>query len=248
MSETKIEMKIDEEIKPLKELCEKIVKMVSTEFERQNIEEIDTHEMYEIADIIKDLAEAKKYTVEACYKKYLLGVMEKNEDYYGDTWDEDGAWDEQGRRYYGGKSRSKTSNRSSMGRGDGRRMGYDEKYMPMDIDMYREDDREKMKEIDKKMGRRFYTESMPMSNMNSSSMNGNNSNGNNSRDSREGRSGMSRMKYYEHKDSADAQTKMHDLEDYMKDLSSDVTEMLVGATPEQKQMVKQKMQVLMQKF
>lgn len=125
---------------------------------------------------------------------------------------------------------------------------YREKYMPMDIDMYREDDREKMKDIDRKMGRRFYTESMPMSNMNSSSMNGNNSNGNNSRDSREGRSGMSRMKYYEHKDSADAQTKMHDLEDYMKDLSSDVTEMLVGATPEQKQMVKQKMQVLMQKF
>ena len=41
---------------------------------------------------------------------------------------------------------------------------------------------------------------------------------------------------------------MKELEDYMKELSSDVTEMIEGASPEEKTMLKQKMQVLMSKI
>ena len=42
--------------------------------------------------------------------------------------------------------------------------------------------------------------------------------------------------------------KMKELEDYMKELSTDVTEMIEGASPEEKTMLKNKMQVLMQKI
>ena len=46
----------------------------------------------------------------------------------------------------------------------------------------------------------------------------------------------------------DKQAKMKELEDYMKELSSDVTEMIGDASPEEKAMLKNKMQVLMQKI
>ena len=59
MADTKIEMKIEEEIKPLKELCEKLVKMANSELDK-GAENIETHELYEVADIIKDFTEAKK--------------------------------------------------------------------------------------------------------------------------------------------------------------------------------------------
>jgi hypothetical protein len=41
---------------------------------------------------------------------------------------------------------------------------------------------------------------------------------------------------------------MKELEDYMKELSTDVTEMISDASPEEKTMLKNKMQVLMQKI
>lgn len=61
------------------------------------------------------------------------------------------------------------------------------------------------------------------------------------RDSREGRSGMSRRMYMEskemHKDSA---TQMHELDNYIKELGSDITEMIKDSTPEEKQVLQQK--------
>ena len=44
------------------------------------------------------------------------------------------------------------------------------------------------------------------------------------------------------------QKKVQELEKYMNELSSDVTEMITGATPEEKTMLKQKMQTLIQKI
>ena len=61
------------------------------------------------------------------------------------------------------------------------------------------------------------------------------------RDFREGRSGMSRRMYMEskemHKDSA---TQMHELDNYIKELGSDITEMIKDSTPEEKQVLQQK--------
>lgn len=85
--DTKIEMKIDEEIKPLKELCDKLVKMATAEME-QNPAEVDTHEMGEVIDMIYDLAKAKKEVAETCYKKKILAAMEESE--YGEDYDENG--------------------------------------------------------------------------------------------------------------------------------------------------------------
>ena len=46
----------------------------------------------------------------------------------------------------------------------------------------------------------------------------------------------------------DKQAKMKDLENYMKELSEDVAKLIADATPEEKSVVKNKMQVLMQKI
>lgn len=134
MAETKIEMKVDEEVKALKELCDKFVKMTMAELDK-GIENISTHEMYEVADIIKDLAEAKKDTVEACYKKYILGAMENHEDEYDETWDEEGV------KYY--PMRSKVTGR------------YIKRYPEPEVHMPMSD-----RDMDMSKGKMYYTEPM----------------------------------------------------------------------------------------
>ena len=74
------------------------------------------------------------------------------------------------------------------------------------------------------------------------------------RDGREGRSGQSRRSYMETKEMnkgntpQEKQEKMKELEKYMKELAEDVTEMIEDATPEERSLAKQKMQVLLQKI
>ena len=68
-------------------------------------------------------------------------------------------------------------------------------------------------------------------------------------DPREGRARKSRRMYMEskelHKDSA---TQMKELEKYIQDLSKDVTEMIEHATPEEKQLLQQKIMTLSTKI
>lgn len=74
------------------------------------------------------------------------------------------------------------------------------------------------------------------------------------RDGREGRSGMSRRTYMEtkemHADNSpeSKQKKMRELEKYMGELSTDLTEMIAGASNEEKTMLKTKLQTLTQKI
>lgn len=178
MADTKIGMKIEEEIKPLKELCEKLVKMATAELD-QNPQAVDTHEMYEVVDMIKDLAEAKKDTVEACYKMTISEAMEENADEYGDTWDEDGLINQ--RRGYRGQPRSKTSGRY-MSRYDGRRNNYTEPIeYRMDMDLYRMNPDELRRRDNMMTGVHYYTDNgvnvSENTTPNSSAMrNGNNAN------------------------------------------------------------------------
>lgn len=69
------------------------------------------------------------------------------------------------------------------------------------------------------------------------------------RDPREGRSPQSRRMYMEsqemHKDQA---KKMQELEKYMQELTTDITEMIAEATPEEKQMLQQKIATLSTKI
>lgn len=69
------------------------------------------------------------------------------------------------------------------------------------------------------------------------------------RDNREGRSPMSRRSYMESKEMhQDKSYQMKKLENYMKELSSDITKMIADASPEEKQLLKQKMTTLMSKI
>lgn len=74
------------------------------------------------------------------------------------------------------------------------------------------------------------------------------------RDGREGRSGQSRRSYMETKEMnkentpESKQAKMRSLEAYMKELSEDITEMIEGASNEEKTMLRSKVQTLAQKI
>ena len=68
------------------------------------------------------------------------------------------------------------------------------------------------------------------------------------RDPREGRSGQRRRMYMEGKGVKDKTKQMQELEGYMQELSQDLTEMIQDASPEEKQMLQQKISTLATKI
>lgn len=68
------------------------------------------------------------------------------------------------------------------------------------------------------------------------------------RDYREGRSGMSRRTYMESKENHQSkEVQIKELEKYMKELSEDISEMIEDATPEERQVLHQKIMTLAEK-
>lgn len=226
------------DIKKMHEMIEMLVGCAKAEFDKQGIEQVDTKEMGEVFDMIKDLAEAQYY-------RTLTVAMEESE--YGEDYDENGPMEE--RRYYRGQRRD------SRGRYMSRRRGYEE-MMPY------YDDMEHMRDMDYGMGRMYYTSGGSGSssgNASGGSTVGMNSGGSSrnyggERDYREGRSGMKRRGYMETKEmhqgntAEDKQKKMKELEDYMTELGSDISEMISGASNEEKTMLKTKLQTMAQKI
>ena len=113
------------------------------------------------------------------------------------------------------------------------RRGYDEPpYYHMNPDMYREHTPEYYRDMDRENGRLYFSEPITM----------------------ESRYDKAKRGYEEskmtHKENTPEhkQAKMKDLEMYLKELSEDVTQLLADATPEERSMVKNKMQVLTQKI
>ena len=69
------------------------------------------------------------------------------------------------------------------------------------------------------------------------------------RDSREGRSPMSRKTYVESKElHHDKAVQMKELDKYMQELTQDIVDMIKDASPEEKQLLKQKISVLSTKI
>lgn len=68
------------------------------------------------------------------------------------------------------------------------------------------------------------------------------------KDPREGRSGMRRKMYMEGKGMHDKNKQMQELESYMQELTYDLTEMIADASPEEKQMLQQKINTLATKI
>ena len=216
-------------IKNLHCMIEKFTECAKHEVEK-GIENLDTKEMGKVADIIKDLCEAEYYAK-------ISKAMDESE--YGEDYDMNGPMEE--RRYYRGQPRDSRGRYMS----GGRRMGYHEPMYHMTPEMYREHTPEYYRDMDRHEGRMYYTET---------GMDHFAGDGKMMRDSREGKSGMSRRTYMETKEMhpgntpEDKQKKVHELEKYMNELATDVTEMISGSTAEEKTLLKTKLQSLVQKI
>lgn len=189
-------------MKTLEKIKERVEEAMLAEISK-GIENADTKELSEAADILKDLSEAIYYCT-------ITEAMNDSENEYGKDYDENGPM-----RYY---SHSKRVNKPA------------EMWRDMDVDT---------------MGRMYYTEGGRGGNGSMRYYTEGNNAGN---DTRMGRSAKSRMRYFETKEMNDTNAKMQSLEEYTKSLSEDVTEMIAGATENEKQMLRTKLQVLAQKI
>ena len=215
------------DIKMMHEMIEKLTECAKSEMDKKGIEEIDTEEFGKVTDIIKDLAKSMYY-------RTLTEAMKESE--YGEEYDEYGAYDD-GRRGYRGQPRD-SKGRYMSRRG---RRGYEEPWDEMydEMEYYRDMDRNSQNG----MNRMYYTEPITTGSRHDSTGSMDNVNRGTSRyeNARRG---------YEEKKTmgADKQEKMKSLEEYMKELSSDVSSMVTEMSPEEKTLMKQKMSVLMSKI
>ena len=234
-------------VKNIHSMIEKLSESAKCELNK-SIEKIDTKELGEVAEIIKELSEAEYYAK-------ISKAMDESE--YGVDYDWKGAYDEHERKGYRGQPRDSRGRYMSR---RGRRMGYEEPMMMYDEDW---DEMQKNRDMDRKsMNRMYYGGSVSDGGMSNGSQSTNRgySDGEGGqygsrmqRDSREGRSGMSRRGYMETKEmhksgsSEDKQATMKELEKYMKELSEDMTELLTDMDASEKQMVRSKLQTLASK-
>ena len=205
-------------IKRMHEMIEKLTKCAEMELEK-GIENINAEEMGKVTDMIKDLAEAEYYSK-------ISKAMDEAE--YGEDYDYRGAYDEHSRKGYRGQPRD------SKGRYMRRR--YTEPmYMMPEMD-WEWDGMEYDRDMDKHMGKMYYTEPMTMPHHTESGYD-------------RARRGYEESKAM-HKDNSpeSKQMKMKDLENYMKELSTDVTNIIADASPEERSMAKQKLSTLIQKM
>lgn len=279
MHETMIELKLEEEMKPLKEICEKLLSTIKHEFEC-GVENFDTNEMGEAIDMLKDVYDAKEKIAKACYYKKIVEAMEKSEEEDKEEEkymlrrfkEEAGGDEEQGRRFYDDWRYMRSGRFAPKGRGSydpsrGRsRRGYTE-MMPM-YDMMPEiyrDDSEWNRDMDRPMGRMYYSGGGNSSNSNMGGMNSNRSNsGNDGSDGRrnydgDGRSdgrrneGRQESRYdrarrgysetkamHNSKTPDDERENMRGLEELLSVVDGDIRELKPDMSPSEKAMVAQK--------
>lgn len=111
MSHKKLEdMKKSGSYDEICELKKDLVKIFASELHTKGVNDLDTKDCAEVADMIKDLAEAEKACMEACYYETIVKAMEK-----ADEDDDDGRMGYNSRHYANGRFAPK---------GRGARMGY----------------------------------------------------------------------------------------------------------------------------
>lgn len=237
-------------IKNIRCIEEKLAEAIRCEFDK-GIENVNTAEMGKATDMLKDAAEAEYYARIAKAMEEAEKEDEESQKYMLKQLKEEYGEDD-GRRYYDNYRYMTTGRFAPKGGGTYMpRRGYETPIeYHMTPEMYREHDPEYYRDMDRDMGRMYYTDTGMRGNMGNSSRTGNGG----MRDGREGRSGASRRSYIEtkemHPDNSQEskQMKMKELEKYMGELSGDITEMIAGASNEEKTMLKAKLQTLMQKI
>lgn len=112
MSHKKLEdMKKSGSYDEICELKKDLVKIFASELHTKGVNDLDTKDCAEVADMIKDLAEAEKACMEACYYETIIKAMEKTDE----EDDNDGRMGYNSRHYANGRFAPK---------GRGSRMGY----------------------------------------------------------------------------------------------------------------------------
>ena len=209
--------------------AKQIMECVKTKVEAMGIDNIEGQHL----DELEKWTEIAKNIV--CYDKDYKIVEAMDEAENEDNMRAIEMYEDYPERRYYDDYRYKTSGRfAPKGKGSYMpRRGYDEPpYYHMNPDMYREHTPEYYRDMDKMDGKMYYTEPITM----------------------ESRYDKAKRGYEEskmtHKENTpeSKQAKMKDLEMYLKELSEDVTQLLADATPEERSMVKNKMQVLTQKL
>lgn len=213
------------------------------------VEGVCTEEMAQATDMLKDISEALYYA------KITKAMKDSEEE--ENLMDKLGVPDEE-RRFYNGNRYSNGRYATSGYRGT--RRGYDDTYMygygRPNHTVY-----DPTRDLDRDMGRMYYTDGS------SGYMGG--SNGSRSMSSNGGRYGyddqMMRDRYESRYDRArrgyeeskaihsgntqeDKQAKMKELEKYMSELSDDMTEMINGASTDEKNVLRTKLQNLVTKI
>lgn len=208
---------------------ERIHKMVECLTEKtlseldKGIENVDTKEMGEVVDMIKDLCEAEYRAVivksmkkadeeEEEYDKELLRSLKAE---YGE---------ESGRRYYD-HYRYANGRFAPKGKGTYRR-GYEE---PPYMHMYPE--AERMRDMDRDYGKMYYTEPMFESNYD-----------------RAKRNYTETKEMHKANTPEDKEHKMKSLDSYTKELASDITGMVADMTAEEKNLLRTKLSTLVSKI
>ena len=212
------------DIKRMHCMIEKLAECAEKQFDN-GIESVDTAEMGQVTDMLKDLAEAMYYRTltKAMDDSDTEEIMEMFER-YGDG----------GRRYYD-HYRYADGRFAPKGRGTYRR-GYDEPpYYHMTPEMYRS--MENYRDMDRRDGRMYYTEPSMNSGVHT-----------------ESRYDMAKRSYTESKElhrgntPEDKEQKMKELEKYLREIGSDIAELISDASTEEKNLLKNRMQVIMQKI
>lgn len=202
-----------EKLKHMKETL-----MCAVEMQLCDLGEVDTKELGEAIDMIKDLEEAIYYSTvteamnNPSYEKEW-GMKKSDHQQYNDS---NQMYTGNNRMYAGGNGRSYMEH--PMYADDGRRRRADGTFYYSDGGMSSEG------------GSTHYA-------------------GGEGRDSREGRSYNSRRMYMEAKESKrEKAVQLRELENYMQELSQDITEMIADASAEEKQYLEKKITALASKI
>lgn len=179
-----------------------------------NLDCVDTKELGEAVDMIKDLSEAIYYCS-------ITEAMEKNEK----------------EQKIEDKVREKMAYERNMQSPEWKK--YSTYLNPYYLD----------RDMDLEYGRMYYSGKDNRDRMMMKSYQPEREGNYYTRDVREGRSPLSRKMYMESKElHHDKATQMKELENYMQELTQDITEMIHDATPEEKQILQQKISVLASKI
>lgn len=211
-------------IERMHKMIECLTEKALCEFDK-GVENIDTCEMGQVVDMIKDLNEAEYKAVivksmkeadeeEKEYDKELLRTLKAE---YGE---------EGGRRYY---DAYRYANGRFAPKGRGTRRGYEE---PPYYHMYpKYDEREHMRDMDRDYGKMYYTEPMSESSYD-----------------RAKRNYTETKELHKGNTQEDKEHKMKSLDGYIKELGSDITQLIGDMTAEERNLMRTRLSTLVSKI